>query len=183
MENACYDISNASAEQLVKFHEQFFLGKDIKRLLEKKALYARQGSFASLLMVNQELEKRRVLAYVQYVKDMEQSGYEVDIQSLGLPQEDLDKLHVLYITVFMACDLIESAVMDMNDVVKRHDTKLSVEKFNDLLKLLRNVKKKLTVFDKDSEYLGSSVWMERCDDMYQMIQSKAKKIYQKNKNP
>jgi len=176
-----YDINNASAEQLMKFHEQFYLGKEVKRLLEKRERFSRQRDYASLLMVNQEIERRRMAAYVQFVKDMEQSGYEVDIRSLGLSHDDMDKLFVHYITVFIACDLIESAVMDMNDVVRRHDKKLSVERFNDLLKLLRNVKKKLSTFDKDSGYLGPNIWAERCDDMYEMIQSKARKIYLKNK--
>lgn len=182
MGNVCYDISQAPAEQLLQFHEQFYQVKEIKKLLEKKELFSRRRDYASLMMVNQEIEKRRIQAYAKYVKELEVSGYEVDIRSLGLPQEELDKLYVHYITVFIACDLIESAVMDMNDVVKRHHAKLSVEKFNDLLKLLRNVKKKLSTFDKDSGYLGPNIWAERCDDMYQMIQSKAKKIYIKNKS-
>ena len=182
MDNSRYDINNASAEQLVKFHEQFYRGKEIKRLLEKKELHSRQRNYASLMLVNQEIEQKRVLAYVKYVKDMEASGYEVDVKSLGLPQEELEKLYIYYISVFIACDLIESAVMDMNNVVKRHHAKLSVEKFNDLLVLLRNVKKKLSMFHKDTEHADVNVWIERCDDMYQMIQSKAKKIYLKNKS-
>lgn len=176
-----YDINKASAEELVKFHEQFYLGREIKKLLEKKEAYTQQRNYPGVMMVNQEIEKRRLQAYEKYVRDIEQSGFEVDIKSLGLPQDALDELYVHYISVFMACDIIESAVMDMNDLVKRHDEKLSVEKFNGLLRLLKDVKKKLSIFHKDSGYLGTNVWIERCDDMYRMVLSKARKIYLKNK--
>lgn len=182
MTNSKYDINKASAELLVKFLEKFGQDRDVKKLLEKKDLYTRQRKYASLMMVNQEIEKKKALAYAMYVKDIEENGYEVDIKSTGLPQDVLDKMHILYITVFIACDIIESAVLDMNDLVKKHDTKLSVDKFYDLLKLSKNVSDKVYKFQKDSGYQATNIWRERVDDMYQMMQSKAKKIYNKNKD-
>lgn len=177
-----YDINKAAADLLTKFLEKFWQDRDVKRLLEKRDLYTRQKKYASLLQINQEIDRKKALAYELYVKDMEESGFELDIKSTGLPQDVLDRMHVLYITVFIACDIIESAVLDMNDLVKKHDTTLSVDKFYDLLKLSKNVSEKVDMFQKDSGYQATAVWRERIDDMYQMMQNKAKKIYQKNKD-
>ncbi len=182
MKDPKYDIGKADAGLMAKFLERLQEDKDYKKLLEKKAIYSRQGKYASLLMVTQEMEKKKALAYELYVRDMEQTGYEMDIKSTGLPQEALDRMHVLYVTVFIACDIIESAVLDMNDLVKEYDSTLSVENFHDLLKLSRKVSEKVDMFEKDSGYQATAVWRERVDDMYRMMQNKAKRIYNTNKD-
>lgn len=125
-----------------------------------------------------ELKQKLFNNFIQRVK---REGRKLDIKQIPLPKETKEKIDILYITTFMACDIIESAALDMNDVLKKVDKSLSFETFSEMVKIIRVAKEKLSFFGKDSDCPAKSIWAEKCDNMYAVMQSKAKKIYNEGK--
>lgn len=177
-----YDINEAPRELYVKFMEKFTENVVVKKLNDQLTEAQRKHNFASILSIKQDIERRKRLAYDIYMDDVMKEGRKLNIQQTGLSGEVIEKMQVLYITAFMACDIIESAVLDMNDTLKKYDETLSLEVFYDIQKLNKTAKEKLEMLKKASTYLRFNEWGARCDDMYQMMQNKARKIYKKNKD-
>ena len=174
-----YNIDEAPRELYVKFMEKFSQNAVVKKLNDQLIEAQRRHNFASILNLKQDLERRERLAYDYYMDDIMKEGRNLDVKEAGLPDDVVERMQVLYITAFMACDIIESSVMDMNATLKKQDKTLSLEVFYDIQKLNQTAKEKLEFLQKASTYLHFNDWGVRCDDMYQMMQNKARKIYKK----
>jgi hypothetical protein len=77
--------------------------------------------------------------------------------------------------------MIESAVMDMDDILHKYDKDLNMEMFNDMRQVMDMCKSKLQYLQENSGYMSDLVWGDRCDDMYSMLKSKAGSIMNKRK--
>jgi hypothetical protein len=79
----------------------------------------------------------------------------------------------------MACDIIESGVLDINDALHRVDKSLEIVQFDELKELAKEVKKKLNYLQRTENYMNMNTWGDKCDNMYQMMRNKAKAIIKK----
>lgn len=77
--------------------------------------------------------------------------------------------------------MIESAVIDMDDILHKYDKNLHMEMFNDIRQVMNMSKEKLKYLQENSGYMKDLVWGEKCDNMYEMIQNKASAIMRKRK--
>jgi hypothetical protein len=57
-----------------------------------------------------------------------------------------------------------------------------MEMFNDIRQVMEMSEQKLSYLQKNSGYLKDLVWGEKCDNMYDMMLSKAGSIMRKRKN-
>lgn len=88
----------------------------------------------------------------------------------------------LLLVCFMCADIIKSSIQDMDSILYRHDKTLKMEMFNDIRQLMEMSEAKLQYLQKNSGYLRDLVWGEKCDNMYEVIKSKAASIMRKRKN-
>lgn len=58
-----------------------------------------------------------------------------------MPDVEKATINELYITIYMACDIIESGVLDINDALHRVDKNLEIVQFDELKELAKEVKK------------------------------------------
>jgi hypothetical protein len=83
--------------------------------------------------------------------------------------------------LFMCCDIIESATMDMNDILRRTEKDASITTFEDLRQTLLLAREKLKYLQDNGDYMKDLVWAEKCDNMYELMQSKAASIIRKRR--
>lgn len=115
----------------------------------------------------------------EYLKEANEEAERIDIGTLNISKEDKAEINTLIVTLFMACDIIESATMDFNDVLKRVDDTLVMEQFDDIRNLSKSAKEKLRFLSKSSKLMKDLEWAYKCDDMYEMMKNKAKSILRK----
>jgi hypothetical protein len=82
----------------------------------------------------------------------------------------------------MCSDIIETSVMDMNDILHRYDKDLNIELFNDIRQLMSMSKAKLKYLQENGDYMKGLAWADKCDDMFEMMKSKAGAIMKKTKS-
>jgi len=82
---------------------------------------------------------------------------------------------------FMCADIIKSSVQDMDSILHRHDKNMYMEMFNDIKNVMSMSEEKLRFLQHNSDYLKDLVWGEKCDNMYDMMLSKAGAIMRKKK--
>ena len=154
---------------------------NIRQLTNKADQLQRQGRFREALQVRQQKEALFSHVIVEYEKQVEEQVTEVKMSTVGLPQEDIEEIERLMVTLFMAIDIMDSCLMDINDALHRTDQALSFEKMDDLHEMAQMCREQLTQFSAKQNYHKYEHWGDITDNMYEMMQRKAKSIIRKTK--
>ncbi len=153
----------------------------IRQLTYKADQLQKQGRFLEALQVRQQKEALFSNLIVEYEKQVEEQVTEVKLSTVGLPQEDIDEIERLMVTLFMAIDIMDSCLMDINDALHRTDPALSFEKIDDLHEMAIMCREQLTQFHAKQNYHKYEHWGDITDKMYDTMQTKAKTIIRKTK--
>ena len=151
----------------------------VKLRLRQNDLQAR-GKYMEALAIAKQIDSIFNDVVFRYMKETEKSISEVDVGKMDIPAEDKEMVQTLGVVMFMACDIIDFAVMDVDDILHKYDKKLCFEMFNDIREISSLAKEKLKFFQENSNYMKGLAWADKCDDMYSMIQSKARSIVKRN---
>jgi len=118
----------------------------------------------------------------EYLENARSEVQQVDIATLDMPIKDKEELMKRLLVCFMCADIIESSVIDMDDILHRYDKNTYMEMFNDIRQVMSMAKEKLRYMQQNSGYMKDLVWGEKCDNMYAMMLSKAGSIMRKMKS-
>ena len=69
----------------------------------------------------------------------------------------------------------------MNDILKRTHRDASITTFEDLRQISSLAKEKLKYLQNTGDYMKDLVWADNCDNMYDMMKSKASSIIRKRR--
>ena len=105
----------------------------------------------------------------------------IDTETADIPRKDKDEMMEKLMVLFMCCDIIESSTIDLNDVLHRTNPNTDITTFSDLQQTLNLAKEKLKYLQETGDYMKDLVWADTCDNMYDMMCSKAKSIIRKRK--
>ena len=176
------DVRKLPQEVIDKVRASFEDNKEVRQLRVKQQYFERQGRFAEALEIAKVLEELFTVVLDGYMQKAEHDAVRVNETVNELSDADREEMMEKMMVLFMCCDIIESAALDVNDVIKRADPNVDVTMFADMQKLSDMAKTKLKYFGKAGDYMNDALWGERCDNMYAMMLSKAKSIMRKRKD-
>ena len=154
---------------------------EVKMLRTQQGIAKSDGRYADAMKLAMKIDELFSIAVNEYLN---QTLYEVrtmDTEASDIPEKDKEEMVEKLLVLFMACDIIESASIDLNDILHRTKPDLDITSFTDIRQTADMAKKKLKYLQDNSDYRNDLIWNERCDDMYDMMQSKAKSIFRKRK--
>lgn len=137
------------------------------------------GNYMGAMQVRQQIEQLFDKVIVSYCAEAESQVEEMDMDTLKMPQEDKVKINVLMVAMYMAVDIMDSCLMDINDTLHKTDKTLNYEKILDLKEMAHLCREQLRVFGTQADYLQYAQWGDITDNMYAMIQNKAKAVINK----
>ncbi len=179
MKNNQLEASDVPSEMMEQMRRQFDMDSRIIEMRTHQQVLVRQGNLQAALQIGQTIEALFSKVVYEYLKEANEEAERIDIGTLNISKEDKAEINTLIVTLFMACDIIESATMDFNDVLKRVDDTLVMEQFDDIRNLSKSAKEKLRFLSKNSKLMKDLAWAYKCDDMYDMMKNKAKSILRK----
>ena len=179
MRNNQLEVSDVPSEMMEQMRRQFDMDSRIIEMRTHQQVLVRQGNLQAALQIGQTIEALFSKVVYEYLKEANEEAERIDIGTLNISKEDKAEINTLIVTLFMACDIIESATMDFNDVLKRVDDTLVMEQFDDIRNLSKSAKEKLRFLSKNSKLMKDLAWAYKCDDMYDMMKNKAKSILRK----
>ena len=179
MKNNQLEASDIPSEMMSQIRRQFDMDPQIVEMRTHQQVLMQRGNLQSALQVGQAIEGLFSKVVYEYLKEANEEAERIDIGTLNISKEDKAEINTLIVTLFMACDIIESATMDFNDVLKRVDDTLVMEQFDDIRNLSKSAKEKLRFLSKNSKLMKDLAWAYKCDDMYDMMKNKAKSILRK----
>lgn len=163
-----------------KLREAFCKNPSIIKLDQLATQLQRNRDFIGALNTKKEIEAQWEYVKQTYLKSYDNTIQEtVKLSQLGLPEDKLQSLVENMLTIFMACDIIETAHLNANDILKSHDKNASLDNFNDLTSFVDRVKAHLKFLQTETGYMDDLAWGDGCDKQYEMIRNKARSIMKK----
>lgn len=175
MENK-YKIEFGSATTKQQFFNMFTKSKEGQALLRKKEDYIYKGKFIQAMQMSKKIDDYVAKEFAKYAEKVKRESDRINVSELGLPNDTKNELNKLYVVAFMTADILESVILDMNDLIKSHDKDLAVDIFDDFKDVNRVAQEKLRYFRKSEDVMKLPIWGTECDNMYEMMKSKAAKI-------
>jgi hypothetical protein len=174
-------VNDLSKELLDKIRMSFDTNRDVMLLRTAQQNAAREGNFQKALYVAQQIDELWTICLDNYLRKMEQEAGAFTMDAASIPEEDRERLVGYTLVLYMCCDIIESAVMDFDDLLKKTRKDASMKMFDDLKQVLGLASEKLSNLQDTGDYMKDMSWAESCDNMYQMFQNKVGALMRKRK--
>ena len=175
-------VNDIPQELMSKLRQSFDADVKVRELRVRQQMLLRSGNYREALEVAQGIDLLFNRVVHEYLEDAKDEVEQVEVASLDMPLEDKEDLMRHLLVCFMCADIIKSSVLDMDSILHRYDKNMYMEMFNDIRQVMEMSEQKLSYLQKNSGYLKDLVWGEKCDNMYDMMLSKAGSIMRKRKN-
>ncbi len=175
------NVNDIPQELYNEILNSFESNKDVRMLRTAQQDAQRSGDFKKALSIAQNIDNLWTICLDNYLKKAEHEVSKLSISSNELPVGDREEMMVKLMVLFMCCDIIESATMEANDILCRTKPGTSVTTFSDLQQTLRLAKEKLKYLQHKGDYMEDLIWIDKCDNMYELMNSKARSIIRKRK--
>lgn len=175
------NIKDIPNEMLQQIRNQFESDVKVRRMRIRQNLLQRNGDYIQAVEIGKLIEALFATTVDNYMEEAKKEVETFSLEDVGIPNEDIEKFNEYAVAMFMACDIIQSCIMDINDVLHKTDKNLYFEQFNDIKELGEIVKNKLSFLQNNSKYMNNVFWGDKCDNMYSMMLNKAKAIIRKRK--
>lgn len=175
-------VSDIPQELMSKIRQSFESEPKVRELRVQQQMLMRTGKYADALALAQQVDLLFNRVVFEYLENARNEVEQVDIATMEMPIGDKEDLMRHLLVCFMCADIIKSSIQDMDTILHRYDGTMYIEMFNDMRQVMDMAEQKLSYLQQNSGYLKDLVWGERCDDMYDMILSKAGAIMRKMKS-
>lgn len=175
------NVHDLPKELLDKIRFGFDTNKDVMLLRTAQQNAQMKGNYQKALDIAKQMDNLWVICLDNYMRKVEADGKKISLKTSDMPEQDKDELFNRVMVLFMCCDIIESATIDMNDILRRTQKDASITTFEDLRQTLSLAKEKLKYLQETGDYMKDLVWGEKCDNMYELMQSKAASIIRKRR--
>ena len=153
----------------------------VQNLRIRQNLCLRNGQLQAAMQIAEEIEALYAEVVRIYLEEADKKQVSFDTDTMNLPQADKDRMLELLMVLFMCCDIIECSVVDVNDVLHRTKKDLKITTFDDINNSMKMAEEKLKYLSKNSDYMNDNAWSDHCNNMYKLMQNKAKSIIRKYK--
>ena len=153
----------------------------VQNLRIRQNLFLRNGKLQAAMQIAEEIEALYGEVLRIYLDESVKNQVSFVTDSINVPQADKDRMLELLMVLFMCCDIIECSVVDVNDVLHRTKKDLKITTFDDINNSMKMAEEKLKYLSKNSEYMNDNAWSDHCNNMYKLMQNKAKSIIRKYK--
>ena len=175
-------VSDIPQELLDKIKATFEAEPKVRELRVQQQMLMRTGKYDDALALARQIDLLFNRVVFEYLENARREVEQVDVATMEMPIGDKEDLMRHLLACFMCADIIKSSIQDMDTILHKYDKNMFMEMFNDIRQVMDMSEQKLRYLQQNSGYLKDLVWGERCDDMYDMILSKAGAIMRKMKS-
>lgn len=156
--------------------------KKVIQLKQQIELYQRTRNWVKELDARKKLSEATFKAQRDIYLKFQNRTQKMTLKSIGLSDEQLDKVNILMIATYMACDMIEFFCLDVDSELKKVDKDFSLDMFDKLRDLGKEARDNLTYLWKNTSMFDTEDFNNMSDDIRGMLINKAKKVYVKYAN-
>lgn len=175
-------VSDIPQELMSKIRQSFEAEPKVRELRVQQQMLQCTGKYDDALALARQIDLLFNRVVFEYLENARREVEQVDVATMEMPIGEKEDLMRHLLACFMCADIIKSSIQDMDTILHKYDKNMFMEMFNDIRQVMDMSEQKLRYLQQNSGYLKDLVWGERCDDMYDMILSKAGAIMRKMKS-
>ncbi len=176
------NVKDIPQELLDRIKLQFDSEPKVQELRVQQQMMMRTGKYDKALDLAQRIEYLYNKCVYEYMAESERQVEQMDASSIDMPVSERERMMKLFLVCFMCSDIMKSSVQDIDSILYKYANGYRIDMFDDMKQLMGMCESKLSFLQKNSDYLKDLVWGEKCDNMYDMMLSKAGSIMRKHKN-
>ena len=176
------NVKDIPQELLDRIKLQFDSEPKVQELRVQQQMMMRTGKYDKALDLAQRIEYLYNKCVDEYMAESERQVEQMDASSIDMPVSERERMMKLFLVCFMCSDIMKSSVQDIDSILYKYANGYRIDMFDDMKQLMGMCESKLSFLQKNSDYLKDLVWGEKCDNMYDMMLSKAGSIMRKHKN-
>ena len=159
-----------------KLRRAFEANTKIIALKQKADALSNQGLFAQAMKVNKQIKDLWEITLKEYISSYTKTQESLTLASCGLDRIQQDKVNNILLSLFMCCDIIDTGIKDINDILHKKDGSLHFEEFSRIKDLADEVKRKIKFLYQETSYFEDTRMANANDNIYQMLLTKARKL-------
>lgn len=182
MNHTNLQVSDIPDNIMREMRQQFDSVPKIANFYVRIQQYKSRGQFIEALSLSKQVEEMFSHVVTSYIEEANRETEQISLATADLPDNDARQLVNLIVTLNMAVDIIDSSLMDFDDVLHRTHPGFSLKSCDDLRSLAKMVKLQLSTFNRQTSFLNYPHWGDIVDNMYDMMKNKARSIINKTRN-
>ena len=143
--------------------------------------YQHNRDFIRELQARKMLQSIREKAQEDLLSQLQDKAIKITttLRDIGLTDKQMNRVNVLMIAAYMACDMIDALCIDINSELRKVDDTAELAMFQPIRELGKQAKDNLTYLWKKTDMFDTDVFNDVSDDMLEILTNKARKIYKK----
>ena len=175
------NVNEIPRELYNKIQLAFEADNNVRLLRTAQQNAQRKGDYNRALTIAQNIDNLWTICLDNYIRKAESQVQSIDTKTMNMPEKDREGMMERLIVLFMCCDIIESALVDVNDILHKYYADVNITTFDDLRQTLDLSKSKLKYLQETGDYMKDLAWGDKCDNMYELMRNKARSIARKRK--
>lgn len=163
------------------FQTKFNTSPDVQNM--QKKIQNLQGAFryVQAMQLQKKLNDIEYKVAKELIDEQKAKVEKVTLTQVALTDKERNEIIDLRICLDILSDCMESFVMDINDILQRHDTTLTFEEYNPTIKMLKEARRHLAWCSDNEDYRKYEPWGYECDKLIKSVKNKATKIKRETK--
>lgn len=169
-------------EQIEEIYKDIYAQPEYRKMAEKHKKFKISGNIAQALIYAKKMKDYEVGVFEGIARRYINANRITCDWLSAMPENDRKFLSILSYAVYMLSDVLDSYIMDLNQLMKKH-TDHRVYGFDKLNQAVKEAKKVVAHFDVTiNDDKAASMFGDFADDLYKLIFNKSSSYYNKLKN-
>lgn len=173
------ELEDLKIEDQKEFLKAFAANPIVRKMEQTRYEWQRKGAYIQAMQVAAKIEEIKGKVFKEFIHDLDRSAERVNLYDTKMTKEQRDEMNTLCVTMFMAADIIDTAVVKMKNVVREIDPTMELVMFDDLKAVIDKARKTVKFMNSASDVAQNVVWEDTSDNMFEMIKNKAKSVVRK----
>lgn len=176
------EISDIPQDVRTKILETLSTHPEYKKLVTLRNQALMEGRPIKAMELRSSMASLEDAVYEEYLKQWNGEIREMEELCQSMTEEDLDMMNAYGNAVIMLADVLESLVMDTNQLLKKYHPDFRLEAFDKLNQLAKEAGNHVRMLDRYSDdRFYTNTYCDTSDKLYDMIIKKSKSFINKMK--
>ena len=163
------------------FKTKFNTSPDVKNMQAKIQNLQKSFRYVQAMQLQKKLNDIEYKVAKELIDEQRAKVEKVNLTQVALTDKERNEIIDLRICLDILSDCMESFVMDINDILQRHDKTLTFEDYNPTIKMLKEARRHLAWCSDNEDYRKYEPWGDECDKLIKSVRNKVTKIKRETK--
>lgn len=174
-------VNDLPTEVVAEMKRMISEDSQIVALRNKKANLIRTRRYAEAMKLSSDMKRIEQQVINEYLANYEGQAERMDNLMGDMSEEDIDSINTCTNSIIFLADMIETFVMDSNEILKKYHPDYRIEMFDKLTKLGNEAKNQIKFMSECTQNEFQVCFADSADDITELVRNKVRSFNRKMK--